>query len=342
MNIRQKTEGFVRLSESILSFLDGKKKNALLELAIKKSFQQNGWFTDDNVRYALSAICGILHEKSISTWISAYPESASGVSGQHPDSVGVIMPSNIPLAGFHDFFCVLMSGNIFTGKCSAQDKILLPALAEMLTEIEPRFKNFIRFTEHKLDKIDAVIATGSNNSARYFKYYFGKYPHIIRKNRNSLAILTGKETMEELKPIGNDIFLYFGLGCRSVSKIFVPENYDFKFFFNAIFDWQNVIHHHKYANNYTYNKALYLMNKIRLWDNGFLLLKEDSGLSSPVAVLYYEYYRNETELCDRLKKEKESIQCIVSEKHIPFGKAQHPGLWDYADKADTMDFLLNL
>lgn len=261
------------------------------------------------------------------------------------------MPSNIPLAGFHDFFCVLLSGNIFVGKCSVQDKILLPAISKMLTDIDPLFKKYIFFVENKLEKIDAVIATGSNNSARYFEYYFGKYPHIIRKNRNSVALLTSNETEEELTLLANDIFRYFGLGCRNVSKIFIPLNYDFKIFFNAIFGWNNIIHHNKYANNYSYNKAVYLMNKIKIWDNGFLLMKEDVDLSSPVAVLYYEYYQDKKQLNDRLTGNKENIQCIVSNEKIPlpleearvrYGKGQHPELWDFSDRVDTMEFLMHL
>lgn len=328
------------LGKHISLFLAGEKQIPVFELAIRKSFQQNGWFTEDNVRFALSSIAEMLREKKILKWLSAYKDADSSI--KNPESIGVIMPSNIPLAGFHDFFCVLMSGNIFAGKCSAQDKVLLPAIAETLTEIEAGFKNFIRFTENKLEGIDAIIATGSNNSARYFEYYFGKYPHIIRKNRNSIAILTGNEITGELHALSEDIFRFFGLGCRNVSKVFVPENYDFKNFFSAIFESKDIIHHNKYANNYTFNKALYLMNKINILDNGFLLLKEDAGLSSPVAVLFYEHYKHYSDLEMRLKKEQDNIQCIVSPKHVPFGKAQHPELSDYADNVDTMQFLMNL
>ena len=363
MNIHKRSDAFVKLGEKISKFLKDEIKISGLDITIKKSFQQNGWFTGENVRYALSALSGMITEENILKWLSNYPSpnSPNKVTDsvimqtelQTPNYVGVIMPSNIPLAGFHDFFCVLMSGNFFVGKCSSQDKILLRAIAEILIKIEPEFKQMIFFTENKFEKIDAVIATGSNNSSRYFEYYFGKYLHIIRKNRNSVAILSGNETEEEIKLLSNDIFLYFGLGCRNVSKIFVPENYDFEKLFSGIIHWEKIIHHNKYANNYTYYKTIYLMNKIKIWDNGFLLLKEDIGLSSPAAVLYYEFYKNEKQLNGRLKMDKENIQCVVASPLTPllmdrgtfqvdFGEAQHPQLSDYADGIDTMKFLSGL
>ncbi len=212
--------------------------------------------------------------------------------------------------------------------------------------MEPEFKNYIEFTEGRLINFDAVIATGSNNTARYFEYYFGKYPHIIRKNRNSVAVLTGNETVEELTALANDIFRYFGLGCRNVSKLYVPENYDFEAYFKAMYSWKEIIHNHKYINNYDYNKAVYLMDSFPLLDNEFLLLKEDDGFSSPISVVFYEKYSTFEKLNKELELQSENIQCIVSNANLPnevsFGKAQTPDLWDYADGVDTVDFLLKL
>ncbi len=290
MNLQQRAEAFIKLGKEISFFLEGKNKNPLLNSSLIESCRQNGWFTEDNVRFSLGAISEELSEKKIHQWLKKYPSP----NFHPPHTVRVIIPSNIPLAGFHDFFCVLMSGNIFLGKCSARDNILLPAIANVLISLVPEFKKYIFFSDDfsKRLQFDALIATGSNNSSRYFEYYFGKYPHIIRKNRNSVGILAGKESNEELLLLGNDIFRYFGMGCRNVSKIFVPENYDFNLFFKGIFGWNEIINHNKYANNYTYNKAILLMNKIKILDNGFVLLKQDDGISSPVSVIYYDYYYN--------------------------------------------------
>ena len=231
-------------------------------------------------------------------------------------------------------------------KLSSNDKQLLPFLAQYLISIEPEFKNLIEFTEGRLTNFDAVIATGSDNTARYFEYYFSKYPNIIRKNRNSVAVLTGDETKEEMELLADDIFRYFGLGCRNVSKIFFPEKYDFDKFFNGMFSWKHVINNHKYINNYDYNKAVYLMSNIKLLDNEYLLLKEDTGYSSPISVTFYETYANLEDVKKKLEEEADKIQAIVSnigiDNEIPFGTAQNPELWDYADGVDTVDFLLKL
>ena len=231
-------------------------------------------------------------------------------------------------------------------KLSSNDKLLLPYLTKYLIAIEPEFEGKIVFTEERLEKFNAVIATGSNNTARYFEYYFGKYPNIIRKNRNSVAVLSGKETSEELKSLSNDIFRYFGLGCRNVSKIFIPKDYNFDVFFNAMFIWKEVINDNKYINNYDYNKAVYLMSNVNLLDNEFLLLKEDINFSSPISVTFYEYYDSLESVSEKLITEKDNIQCIVSnlgiKNEIKFGETQNPNLWEYADGIDTIDFLVKL
>lgn len=301
----------------------------------------NGWFTEDNVRNAIGAIASSLNQDLLVGWLSRYIISDDKTA----KNVAVIMAGNIPMVGFHDMLCVLLSDNKFTGKLSSDDKLLLPYVAKILIAIEPQFANYIEFTEGQLKNIDAVIATGSNNSARYFEYYFGKYPHIIRKNRNSAAILSGKESKEDLKLLGKDIFQYFGLGCRNVSKLFVPRGYKFDTFYESIFEYQYVVNNNKYGNNYDYNRTVYLMgNNESLLDNNFLLLKEDPSYSSPIGVLFYEFYDEISALNQRLHNEKEQIQCIVSTSSeidhvVPFGEGQCPKLDDYADGVDTMEFL---
>jgi hypothetical protein len=248
--------------------------------------------------------------------------------------------------GFHDFLSVLISGHHVLVKTSSNDQHLLPFLANYLIAVEPDLKNKIKFVEGKLEDFDAVIATGSNNTARYFEYYFKDKPSIIRKSRNSVAVLNGQETTVQLVALGDDIFRYFGLGCRNVSKLFVPKGYDFTAFFEAIFEYQDVINYEKYANNYDYNKAVFLMSNFKLLDNGFLTIKEDSSHASPISSVFYEYYDNLKEVENRLSADQDSIQCVVStnlvKNSIPFGTTQKPKLWDYADGIDTLEFLLRI
>ncbi len=309
-----------------------------LAQAIEISLQHNGWFTKENIYFSLNEWSQALTKEKLENWTSAYNFSAT------KKTVAIIMAGNIPLVGFHDFLSVLLSGNKALVKMSSNDKFLLPALAEMLIAYNKDFENLIAFEKEQLKNFDAVIATGSNNTARYFDYYFRKKPAIIRKNRNAAAILTGKETTEQLKALAEDIFRYYGLGCRNVAKLFIPKNYDFSVFFEAIYGWHPIINHHKYANNYDYNKAVYLMSNIKLLDNNFLVLKEDTSYSSPIACLFYEYYNNEEELSVKLKNDEEKLQCIVSSlpEHVDFGESQHPALTDYADGVDTLQFLSNL
>lgn len=305
----------------------------------------NPWYTPENVRSAIAAIAANLEEKKLEAWLAPYREQLDRKKALR---IAVIMAGNIPMAGFHDMLCVLMSGNRFVGKLSSDDKLLLPFISKALIAIEPAFADFIEFTEDKLKSPDAVIATGSNNSARYFEYYFGKYPHIIRKNRNSVAVLTGKESVNDLRALGKDIFRYYGLGCRNVSKLFVPRGYTFDAFYSSIVDFSELTRNNKYMNNYEYNRTVYLMSSDpSLLDNNFLLLKEDPSYSSPVGVLFYEFYDDITELASRLQTEQEQIQCIVSgsgsiKNALPFGTAQCPALEDYADGIDTMRFLVSL
>jgi hypothetical protein len=305
----------------------------------------NPWFTPEFVRKALAATAASLKAANIETWVSSYPDLQDMPSGKY--TVGVIMAGNIPLVGFHDFMCVVISGHHFLGRLSSKDDQLLPFLSQVLEYFEPQLSESITFTDEFMKGTDAVIATGSDNSARYFEYYFGKNPHIIRKNRNSAAIISGTESVNEIELLADDIFTYFGLGCRNVSKLFVPENYDVRILLKHFERYAYLINHNKYANNYEYHKAVYLVNLIDHLDTGFLLIKEDEALSSPVGVLFYEFYSNEKMLMDRINKDKEKIQCIVSKASlypasIPFGTTQKTMLWDYADNVDTLGFLLNM
>ncbi|MGZ3873152.1 MAG: acyl-CoA reductase, partial [Mucilaginibacter sp.] len=241
--------------------------------------------------------------------------------------------------------CVLVTGNFALIKTSGQDARLIKHILQMLINIEPEFNDRFSFVD-RLENFDAVIATGSNNSSRYFDYYFGKVPNIIRKNRNSVALLTGNETAEQLYQLGHDIFDYYGLGCRNVSKLLVPSDYNFNFFFESIEPFQPIIHHNKYNNNYGYNKSIYLVGSEQHLDNGFLLLKENKSLSSPLSVVFYEYYEDLQTVQTLLESESENIQCIVSQlplavesQVVDFGMSQQPALWDYADGVDTMEFL---
>jgi hypothetical protein len=215
-------------------------------------------------------------------------------------------------------------------------------LMQVLFRMDESLQSQIVFAEGLMKGMDAMIATGSNNSSRYFEQYFGQLPHIIRKSRTSVAILSGEESDDELRKLADDIFSYYGLGCRNVSKMYVPRGFDLNRFFNAVFPWSDIIHHHKYANNYDYNKAVWLLNNEQLLDNGFLLLKEDQALAAPTGTLFYEYYDNADTLRQKVQERKDEIQCLVSRADIPFGKAQCPQLHDYADGIDTLNFLLGL
>lgn len=316
-------------------FFDGFKHQ------MKLAQEQNGWFTNDNVLFAIEGWSNLLKEDNLRQWLSNYD-----LSNVTPKRVAIIMAGNIPLVGFHDFLSVLICGHDVLVKQSSNDKQLLPFLAKYLEYVEPEFKGRISFTEERLENYEAVIATGSDNTARYFDYYFKDHPSLIRRNRNSVAVLTGNESMEELLGLSDDVFRYFGLGCRNVSKFFVPNNYNFDAFFEAMYKWHSVIEDQKYANNYDYNKAVYLMSEFDMLENGFLMIKEDESFASPIATLFYEYYSSEDNLREMLHLNTDKIQCIVAsgfdENEVNFGQTQSPQLNDYADGVDTVDFLLKI
>jgi len=313
------------------------RMNEQIEMAV----HHNGWFTKDNVLFSLEEWAKALTLDNLEKWITPY--SLDAIT---PKTVAIIMAGNIPLVGFHDLISVLISGHNVVAKQSSNDKILLPILADYLKAINSDYNDRITFTTGRLESFDAVIATGSNNTARYFEYYFANKPSIIRKNRNSVAVLTGNETIDQLQTLGEDIFRYFGLGCRNVSKLYVPKNYDFDSFYKALQPYDSLMNHAKYANNYDYNKAVYLMSEFKMLDNGFLVLKEDESFGSPIATTFWESYTDLDALKKNLEDNKENLQCIVAnnllEEEVKFGETQHPKLWDYADNVDILSFLSNL
>jgi len=309
---------------------------ARLNALINRQVSFNGWFTKENVRQSLRAIGEQLTQEELTSWSKEYEYSRA------PKKIGIIMAGNIPLVGFHDFLSVIVSGHSAVCKLSSDDKSLLPALAEHLIEFTPGLKERISFSSGKIGELDAVIATGSNNSMKYFEQYFGKYPHIFRNNRTSIAVFSGDETKEEIEQLGLDIFSYFGLGCRNVSHLVFPKGFDLDRFFEGIFPHSDVVNNNKYGNNYDYNKAVYLMNKLELLDNNFVLLRESKDLFSPLAMLHYHYYEQKDEVTAYIEENAENIQAIVGTDYLPFGSAQKPGLNDYADNVDTMAWLSSL
>ncbi len=307
----------------------------------RQAAAHNSWFTEENVELALEGICRYLDEEKLRQWLAPYQLAEEY---PNPKKVGVVMAGNIPMVGFHDFLAVLICGHQLHAKPGSQDPVLIPYLAKELCEIEPGFKAFIHFAD-RLTGMDAMIATGSDNTSRYFEYYFSKIPHIIRKNRSSCAVLNGTESTEELHALGKDITQYFGLGCRNVSKLFVPEGYDFVPLFEALAPYQKVIENHKFTNNYDYNKSIYLVNREPHLDTGFLLFKEEKAMVSPISVVFYETYHSQEQLQQRLQEQEEKIQCVVGREpvgQVGFGDAQQPELWNYADGVDTIAFLQNL
>ncbi len=353
MTLNDRIIAFSELGNFLSQFIEGatsQKANVLynkeffdLFLSLCEGAQhKNGWFLPEQVYFATQQWAKALEKSNLTNWLSVYDIPTIN----DPKTIGIIMAGNIPLVGFHDLLCILMSGQKVLIKPSSNDSKLITTICDYLTKVNSEFKNYIHFTEGKLENYDAIIATGSNNTARYFEYYFKNKPHIIRKNRNSLAVLTGNETKNQLIALGEDIFRYYGLGCRSVSKLFIPKDYNFDLFFNAMFTYQDLIKHEKYTNNYDYNKAVYLMSQFKLLDNGFLILKEDKSYSSPISSLFYEHYEHYDDLKNKFITDDEHIQCIVnypeSIKNVEFGNTQTPHLSDYADGIDTIDFLLKI
>lgn len=346
MELKARIDSFDMLGRQLSSMTDPRNPNRDqgFVCAVRKATIENPWFTEENILCSLRNISFALTREKIEKWLEPYFHRLSDKESHFDKTVAVIMAGNIPAVGFHDFLCVLMSGYRFLGRLSSQDSVLIPYLAELLCKIDSRWENHIHFTRKQIEHFNALIATGNDNSSRYFDYYFRKYPNIIRKNRNSIAILTGLEKSEELEAIADDCLLYFGLGCRSVSKIFVPPDYDFSGFVKALDKYSHYINHPKYHNNYIYNKSIYQVGRISFQDLGFLLLNEAPDLISRIACIHYEYVYDITRMESQIIENRLKIQCVVGPsspayKAITPGKTQQPELWDYADDIDTMEFL---
>lgn len=348
IELQQRLDAFVNLGKKLENFLDAVQYDErlpggeyeALSKAMESAHLTNNWFTIDNQILALKGIRHLLQEVKLREWANSYGTNVAKSSS----TIAVIMAGNIPAVGFHDFLCVLVSGHRFKGKLSSDDRHLMPALAKMLCLEEPDFEQYIEFTDGHLKSFDAIIATGSDNSARYFDYYFGRYPHIIRSNRNSLGIIRGTESGEDIRLLGREVFSYFGLGCRSVSHLLLPRNYDPQGLFAGFEEFRHLRDHHKYFNNYEYHKAVSIINRTKHHDNGFVLLMPDERLSSPVGVLHYSYYDAIHEADYLVEVNRDRIQCMVSENgwypgSFSFGEAQFPSVDDFADGVDTMKFL---
>ena len=333
MNLDERISAFTKLGSRINELPDGEIKDLT-----ERAGNLNPWFTPENIKLAIAEIEKLLTREALTQWTAQYH-----LEQPMPRTVGVAMAGNIPLVGFHDYLSILISGHRIQIKPSTQDSVLLPYLNNILLDIEPRFHPSISFVD-RLSGYDMAIATGSNNTARYFNYYFKNVPHLIRKNRSSCAILLGEESEKETHRLGSDVFTYFGLGCRNVSKLYVPEEYDFIPLLRSWERYLPVIDHHKYANNYTYQRTIHLMNQKHFYDNGTIILIEDERLVSPIATVYYEKYSDQDDLKMRLAMHEDKIQCIASANgwfkgSCDFGKTQQPALWDYADCVDTLKFL---
>lgn len=308
------------------------------ENAKERASVENGWFIPEFVELAVNNIAKIfLNEQNLAKWITSYhlPDHI-----EHPKTVGVVMAGNIPLVGFHDLLSVFISGHKAAIKLSSKDEVLIKHLVAMLADWDPEINDLVQFSD-MLKNCGAYIATGSNNTSRYFEYYFGKYPNIIRRNKTSVAILKGNENDSELEKLADDIYQFFGLGCRNVTKIYVPVDYNFERLLRAFGKYNYLADHHKYKNNYDYNLTIHILNSKFYMTNGSLLLVEESSLFSPISQLNYEYYTDKRSTLSLLQNNRD-IQGIIGHDNIPFGRSQSPGLFDYADRVDTMAFLQSL
>jgi hypothetical protein len=298
--------------------------------------QYNGWFSPEFVDLSLREWSTALQPAHLERWM---PHAQA----TQPQTIALILAGNLPLVGLHDVLSVWVSGHRALVKLSSDDKELFPPLAAVLFYLEPEFNDLLRFSAGQLHDFNAVIATGSNNSARYFEYYFGKYPHIIRKNRTSCAILTGVETPDDLGLLANDLFQYFGLGCRSVTQLWIPEDFDLNRVFAAILPWDRLMDNNKYHNNYQYQRAIFMLNRVPFLENGFVLFREHLQMGAPVSVVHYQRYSRMEQVNEYLQQHAEELQCVVgSNQAVGFGQTQQPSLWDYADGVDTLAFLASL
>ena len=331
MNLGQRLDLLVELGDYL------RTEDPAWQAAQHQAHLENAWFTPEFIRLAVRGIGEFLQKDKLEQWILPY---GLAEEDRHPLTIGLVMAGNIPLVGFHDLLCVFISGHRQMIKLSSRDQALIRHLVEKMTGFDAEIPSLLAFAD-RLNGCEAFIATGSNNSARYFDYYFGKYPHIIRRNRTSVAILDGGESKQELEGLADDVYQYFGLGCRNITKLYVPENYDFIPLLKAFEKYDRLADHHKYKNNYDYNLTLLILNKKHYMTNGSILLVDNPSPFSPISSLHYQYYRQLNDLLPVLSADPD-IQCIVGQGYIPFGKAQQPGLDDYADGVDTLRFLAGL
>ncbi len=315
------------------------KEYEILLSTVESAPALNPWFTRQNILIQFRALSQMLNEQEIVHWIQ---QNQRYIQPTEKYNIALIMAGNIPLAGFHDLICTYVAGCNAIIKPSKDDAGLTKAIINVLQTLHPNTKNFKWVDNYKLSGYDAVIATGSNNSNRYFQYYFAHVPHLLRNNRTSVAIIDGTETPEELSLLADDVFIHFGLGCRNVGKIFIPEEYDINQIFEAFYPYHHVINHNKYANNYDYHRAVMLLEKIPFLDNGFIMLHQTEKLHSPLSVLYYQRYQNIIDVNNQINSVKSELQCITGHGNTPFGRCQYPGLNDYADNMDTMEFIGNI
>lgn len=338
MILKERVEALIQLGMSL------KQEKAPELLSVMAEAQAyNPWFSQENILTSLVAIRDqMLDAQLLREWLSDYH-----LTEVKPKKVGLILAGNIPAVGFHDVLCTLVSGHYGLIKLSDKDRIIIPFLLKQLIEIQPAFAHQFEYVD-QLKNMDAVIATGSDNTGIYFSNYFGRYPNIIRKHRNSIAILDGKEDTEALLNLGRDIFQYFGLGCRNVSKIYIPADYNIDNLLEVLHEYNDIINHHKYKNNFDYNLAVFLLNRVKYKNNGCLMMIEDERLTSRIASIHYEYYTDDADLTIKLNTIIDKVQCIASNKPLPgfatvaLGNTQRPGLSDYADGIDTLAFLKKL
>jgi hypothetical protein len=332
MNPEKYITAFVKLGKYV------EENPESLQEILNKTYVYNSWFTKENTQKALQNIASeFLAREKLENWLADYSIDYS----KSPKVIAIVAAGNIPMVAFHDILCILISGNALQLKLSEKDKFLLPHLLDKLVEFEPDFRNKISI-QQKLEKFDAIIATGSNQAAKHFTYYFSKYKHIIRKHRNAIAVLTGKETEEEIRQLGADIFDYFGLGCRNVSKLFVPKDFELIGLKNGLSDYKEIMQHNQYMNNLDYQRTLYLMNQTPLLDIDFVNIVENDSLHSPISCLHVQRYTSMEEVENSIQQETDDIQCIVGKDYLPFGKSQQPSLRDYADNIDTLKFITEL
>lgn len=351
MEMERRIGPFVQLGKDIRRIVERWEENpeslpSAWQTVIRKSQDANGWFTPENQVLALKGLIGLLDENAMREAVRPYEKI---FAEPRDKTVAVIMAGNIPAVNFFDFQCVLLAGFRFMGKLSSADPYWLPFLVNELTELEPGLKPFIRFEEDTINSgFDAVIATGSNNTARYFEYYFGRYPHVIRKNRTSVAVLSGNETETDRQALGRDISGFYGLGCRNVGKLFVPRGYDFIPLLQTLETFTHLVENHKYVNNYEYHRSLFLLNGDAFYDNGIFLFRENRKTAAPVGTVFYEYYDSEADLAARLQNEEEDLQCTAAlgaarfPRQVSLGHTQSPAFTDYPDGVDILAFLAGL